>query len=153
MDEKLQRKSNKYRKDVTALKFLELCALGKTLTMIAHELDVTKEDFFRWKEDPRKNEFKNAFDKGMIACQAFHEARLQGLIREGQSGAAKEQREYMAVLFDDWKKNNDTTLTIDDKRSKMSNNELIDEFVKLASKTETKKMLKSVDKKVVNIKD
>lgn len=59
----------------------------------------------------------------------------------------------MAVLFDDWKKNTDTTLTIEDKRSKMSNNELIDEFVKLASKTETKKMLKSVDKKVVNIKD
>lgn len=138
-------KNKKYTKDL-AVRFLGLCRLGKTMTEISNELDVLPEELHRWSGDRKKTEFQNAWAKGKIACQAFHEAKLQTLISEGESGVAKSQMDFMAVLFADWDKKQESKITIENKTEKMSNEELYQEFVKVTGKSQVKNLLNSVGK-------
>lgn len=137
-------RTTNYKKGITDTTFLQMCKQGCTLTQIADTLESSREEFERWAKDPRKPEFSKVWERGKIAQQSFHEGRLQELISNGESGAAKSQMDFMSILFDEWNKKSETTITVEDKRANMSTNELLDEFVKLSSKSDTKKMLKDL---------
>lgn len=73
------KRKEKYNKEM-ANRFFELCKEGKSLTQISAELGIVKSVLLDWSTDPKKHEFRAAFERGKEACQAYHEDLLTKMV-------------------------------------------------------------------------
>lgn len=129
---------------------MALCREGKSLTQIADELGVLKQELIHWSKDKiRKKEFAKAFLLGKQACQAYHEnlyeMMVQGLIKVDSK--SKELQAYkLRVMFkDDWSEKQESKVEITTRDlDKLSPKELQAELQSSASKPHARKILEQI---------
>lgn len=136
------KKHVKYTKDL-AVVFFNYCQLGLSLTQIAENMGVDKQLLIKWSKDEFKFEWQNAWIRGQQACQSYHEALLDDMIKnKGKYDTASKQlhAKRMAILFDDWK-DRPLESKVEVSQTQLSPDKMKEEITKLLSKTHMKNVI------------
>ena len=135
-----------YRKRY-AKEFYDLCCQGLFLTQIAHKLNVSKKSLKDWSKSKKYPDFVLAYERGMEACQSFHEGLLADMI-EGRlsvsAAAIQQQRDRLRVQFkDDWS-DNKQEIKIESSYERMSDDELQNQLLKITAKPNSRRLLEEM---------
>lgn len=149
------RKSHKrgsYRKDFPQL-FFEKCCEGKFPATIAHELGVLETQLITWSKSPRHRDFMTAWEKGRLACQAFHEQLYNDMIQNKIQVAATaitSQRDLLKTKFTEAWADKPQHIKIESTYEKMSDEDLVGQLEKLIAKSDSRHLMEDILKKTAS---
>ncbi len=123
---------NKYKPEFCS-EVVRMGTEGKTIAQMAFALGVDKSTLMRWKKDPKKPEFVEAFKLARTACQGYQEDIAVKLSKGTLKGNATIHIFLMKNMFrDDYREDSTQRLEINNELKTMTDDEL-DELIKTLS--------------------
>mgnify|MGYP001590750540 CR=1 FL=1 len=108
---------------------------GMSPTEVAAELGISRRIIYYWAKDTAKEEFVEAFERGMTAYQAYHEKLLRNLITGKVKGSAPIQLQSNARRFrSDWGETVKNEVKVTNAAEGMSKEELDKQVISLLQK-------------------